>query len=57
VNTRELRETKTHDGHAPVLSAQKVRQGAPLGHIRYVLVISTLAAAAAGAIIWFAFFA
>jgi hypothetical protein len=47
----------SRDAHGtPPLTAQKVRQGAVLGHVRYVLAFSTGAAILAGVIIWFAFF-
>jgi uncharacterized membrane protein YccC len=45
------------DRHASVLSAQKARQAATPGHMRYVLGLSLAMALAAGIIIWLAFFA
>ena len=40
-----------------VISAQRVRQAAPLGVMRYVLTISVGLAVLAGVVIWLAFFA
>jgi hypothetical protein len=40
-----------------LVPAQRARQGAVLGHVRYVLIVSLALAVAAGVVIWLAFFA
>jgi hypothetical protein len=48
--------TNTHDTTKRVVPTEQARQGEAPGHVRYVLLISLVAAFIAGVVIWSVYF-